>query len=91
MEDFNREAASAAGMSHRSHVTLQNFFVFNPTFGRCEDEEYKKLLFFYPPETNMDNQLRDMGIAQGLVNFTKIFSPDQPCEVLHTQKTRQVR
>ncbi|XP_022697114.1 vacuolar fusion protein CCZ1 homolog isoform X2 [Varroa jacobsoni] len=90
VEDFNREAASGAGMSHRSHVALQNFFVFNPTFGRCEDEEYKKLLFFYPPETNMDNQLRDMGIAQGLVNFTKIFSPDQPCEVLHTQKTRQI-
>ncbi|OQR70131.1 vacuolar fusion protein CCZ1-like [Tropilaelaps mercedesae] len=77
-------------MSHRSHVTLQNFFVFNPTLGVGEDDEHKKLLFFYPPEAPLENQLRDMGIAQGLVNFTKIFSPEQPCEVLHTQKTRQI-
>ena len=77
-------------MSHRSHATLQNFFVFNPTLGRGEDEEHKKLLFYYPPETATDDQLRDIGIAQGLVNFTQLFSPDKPCEVLHTQKTRQV-
>ncbi|XP_003745876.2 vacuolar fusion protein CCZ1 homolog [Galendromus occidentalis] len=77
-------------MPHRSHVTLQNFFVFNPTLGRGEDEEDKKLLFYYPPETDSDDQLRDIGIAQGLVSFTKVFSPHKPCEVLHTQKTRQL-
>lgn len=77
-------------MSHRSHATLQSFFAFNPTFGHGEDEEHKKLLYYYPPETAPDDQLRDIGVAQGLVNFTKLFSPDKPCEVLHTQKTRQV-
>ncbi|CAJ0627154.1 14550_t:CDS:2, partial [Entrophospora sp. SA101] len=36
----------------------------------------------------LDTTIRQIGLAQGIVNFTKIFSPTKPCENVHTQKNR---
>lgn len=76
-------------MSGKTQVYLQNFFVYNPTYGKREDEEHKKVIYYYPQDVEQDVKLRNVGFCEALVNFTQTFSPSKPCEVLHTQKTRQ--
>lgn len=76
-------------MSAKTQVYLQNFFVYNPTYGKREDEEHKKVIYYYPQDAEQDVKLRNVGFCEALVNFTQTFSPSKPCEVLHTQKTRQ--
>uniref|UniRef100_G3MQL6 CCZ1/INTU/HSP4 first Longin domain-containing protein n=1 Tax=Amblyomma maculatum TaxID=34609 RepID=G3MQL6_AMBMU len=76
-------------MAAKTQVYLQNFFVYNPTYGKREDEEHKKIIYYFPEDAEQDVKLRNVGICEALVNFTQTFSPSKPCEVLHTQKTRQ--
>ncbi|XP_037571777.1 vacuolar fusion protein CCZ1 homolog [Dermacentor silvarum] len=76
-------------MAAKTQVYLHNFFVYNPTYGKREDEEHKKIIYYYPEDAEQDVKLRNVGLCEALVNFTQTFSPSKPCEVLHTQKTRQ--
>lgn len=76
-------------MAAKTQIYLQNFFIYNPTYGRKEDEEHKKLIYYYPDKAEEDVKLRNIGLCEALVNFTQTFSPSKPCEVLHTQRTRQ--
>ncbi|XP_006814751.2 vacuolar fusion protein CCZ1 homolog [Saccoglossus kowalevskii] len=76
-------------MATRSCITLYNFFIYNSNFGPREGEEHKKILFFHPPDASIDTKIKAVGLCEALVKFTETFS-DQPCESLHTLKTRQV-
>ncbi|CAH1273546.1 CCZ1B [Branchiostoma lanceolatum] len=69
---------------------LENFFIYNSNFGPREGEEHKKILFYHPPDVLLDNKIKQMGLCEAIVTFTHTFSPDHPCEALHTQKTRQL-
>ncbi|KAL1480233.1 hypothetical protein MTO96_051207 [Rhipicephalus appendiculatus] len=77
-------------MAAKTQVYLLNFFVYNPTYGKREDEEHKKIIYYYPEDAEQDVKLRNVGLCEALVNFTQTFSPSKPCEVLHTQKTSAV-
>ena len=48
------------------------------------------MLYYYPEEEVVNRKIRNIGLCEALVNFTKTFHPNHPCEVVHTQKTRQV-
>ena len=48
-----------------------------------------KVLFYYPDSTQLNRKIRNIGLCEALVNFCKTFSPDKPCEVVHTQRTKQ--
>ncbi|CAN8008348.1 unnamed protein product [Ixodes pacificus] len=76
-------------MTTKTQVYLQNFFIYNPTYGQKEDEEHKKIIYYYPENAEQDVKLRNVGLCEALVSFTQTFSPSTPCEVLHTQRTRQ--
>ena len=100
---------------------LSHFFVYNPLFGPTEETEQLKLLFHYPSDLPMDHKLKNVGLSEALVNFSRYarpacgvpslslfpsnslcllrhaavgrcrtFSPDRPCEVVHTVKRRMV-
>ena len=107
---------------------LSHFFVFNPLFGPTDETEHQKLLFHYPADLQMDQKLKNVGLSEALVNFTRYsarapggpasrgrprppdlhaahalrrrcdasptprstFSPDRPCEIVHTVKRRMV-
>ncbi|XP_052814392.1 vacuolar fusion protein CCZ1 homolog isoform X2 [Mya arenaria] len=73
----------------RAQITLQNFFIFNPTYGPREGEEHKKIMFYYPKTEDIDTKIKKVGLCEALVTFACTFT-DKPCEALHTQKTRQV-
>ncbi|KAJ8317856.1 hypothetical protein KUTeg_002947 [Tegillarca granosa] len=76
-------------MSSKGNITLLNFFVFNSTYGPREGEEDKKIMYFYPPNTDIDTKIKKIGLCEAVVKFTETFS-DKPCESVHTQKTRQI-
>ena len=53
-----------------------------------EESEHAKNLFFYPPSVDVNRQKDHIGLTEGLINFTRDFSPDKPCEALRCEKTR---
>lgn len=77
-------------MSSKSPISLLNFFVFNATYGPNEGEEHKKILYYWPPDTNLDVQIKQVGLCEAVIKFTSSFDPIKPCEAIHTQKTRQL-
>eukprot|EP00455_Lapot_gusevi_P005608 TRINITY_DN12406_c0_g1_i3.p1 TRINITY_DN12406_c0_g1~~TRINITY_DN12406_c0_g1_i3.p1 ORF type:complete len:497 (+),score=115.53 TRINITY_DN12406_c0_g1_i3:65-1492(+) len=66
---------------------LTAFFVFNPLLGEEETEANKILSFF--PKIDLEKQKNYVGLSEGLIAFTRDFSPDQPVEAMHTEKHRQ--
>ena len=53
-------------------------------------QEHLKILYYHPEDEIENRKVRNIGLCEALVNFTKTFRPIRPCEVVHTQKTRQV-
>jgi len=60
-------------MSHDQMTVamLSHFFVYNPLFGPTDETEQLKLLFHYPSDVPMDNKLKNVGLSEALVNFTR--------------------
>ncbi|XP_043945636.1 vacuolar fusion protein CCZ1 homolog isoform X1 [Protopterus annectens] len=69
--------------------TLLSFFIYNPKFGPKEGEEEKKILFYYPNEQEKNEKIRNVGLCEAIVQFTRTFCPTKPAKSLHTQKNRQ--
>eukprot|EP01147_Barroeca_monosierra_P001366 gene1366-4541_t len=55
-----------------------------------EDNEEEKIMYFYPDNTPINEQMRSVGLSMAFINFAKPFSPSEPVEVVHTKQTRQV-
>ncbi|XP_066998066.2 vacuolar fusion protein CCZ1 homolog [Anabrus simplex] len=77
-------------MTAKSEICLQNFYVYNSSYGQREGEELKNILYYYPPETDFDTQMKNVGLSEAIIKFTDTFNPDQTCESLHTQKSKQL-
>jgi hypothetical protein len=70
-------------------ASLANFFVFTPK-DVPEGKEYEKLLYYFPNTDEIEIQTKQVGLSEALVNFTRAFSPDKPCEVVHYEKHTSV-
>ncbi|KAK9689794.1 hypothetical protein RND81_09G081600 [Saponaria officinalis] len=64
--------------------------VFDLRRGQIEGEEVEKILFFYPPDLPLTDQLSVIGLSEGLITFTRIFSPDAACEVIEAERHSHV-
>ncbi|RMC17700.1 hypothetical protein DUI87_05364 [Hirundo rustica rustica] len=82
-------AAGAAGQEKQLAPTLLSFFIYNPKLGPKEGEEEKKILFYHPNEVEKNEKIRNVGLCEAIVQFTRTFSPTKPAKSLHTQKNRQ--
>ncbi|KAL7979228.1 hypothetical protein Chor_015252, partial [Crotalus horridus] len=82
-------AESGAGPEKLLAPALVGFFVYNPRLGPREGEEEKKILFYYPNEAEKNEKIRNVGLCEAIVQFTRTFSPTKPAKSLHTQKNRQ--
>ncbi|KAF9203802.1 vacuolar fusion protein ccz1 [Haplosporangium sp. Z 27] len=72
-------------------ATLGYFCIYNPEFGPTDETQHEQLLYYVARKTvSIDVKMRNIGLAQGLVNFARIFSPTAPCENVHSQKNRLV-
>lgn len=64
--------------------------VFDMSRGQNDGHELDKILFFYPTECPLMAQLSLIGLGEGLITFTKIFSPDAPCDKIESEKRTHV-
>uniref|UniRef100_A0A4W5PWU6 CCZ1 homolog, vacuolar protein trafficking and biogenesis associated n=1 Tax=Hucho hucho TaxID=62062 RepID=A0A4W5PWU6_9TELE len=55
--------------------SLLIFFIYNPSFG--------------PQESEVENKIRNVGLCEAIVQFTRTFCQTKPAKSLHTQKNRQ--
>ncbi|XP_014214259.1 vacuolar fusion protein CCZ1 homolog [Copidosoma floridanum] len=77
-------------MSSKSEVTLEHFYIFNSTYAKREGEEKNKILYYYPSKTDIDSQIKNIGLSEAIIKFTESFNPGQTCDYCHTHKTRQI-
>ncbi|CAM0141878.1 hypothetical protein VKS41_004419 [Umbelopsis sp. WA50703] len=92
-DEAPKENVSKEGPSlGRTSPMLSHFCVYNPNLGAKSDENNKDQILFYTAKkvVPLDVKLRQVGLAQALVNFTSAFSPSQPVQTVHTQKARLV-
>ena len=81
---------AAEGGSKRV-VSLQSFFIFDRSIA-TEDEAAsqaeigEKILFFHPADLTVDQQLQRISLCEGVVDFSRKFSPDKACETLRLAK-----
>eukprot|EP00727_Mastigamoeba_balamuthi_P011108 m51a1_g662 hypothetical protein (491) ;mRNA; r:233445-235733 len=65
---------------------LSEFFVFNPSLSTREDDEEKKILYYFPASTSDANKHKHIGLCEGMIHFTQPFSPTKPVQSIHTAK-----
>ncbi|CAG8493883.1 6887_t:CDS:10 [Ambispora leptoticha] len=79
----------ASASPNSASPSLSYFCIYNPSFGSTEETQVNQIIYYVARTTvPMDVKMRQIGLAQGLVNFSRVFSPDKPCENVHTQKNR---
>lgn len=66
------------------------FCVFDTSRGQREGEEHEKILAFFPAYTPQSEQLATVGLSEGLITFSKVFSPEAPCEVMDADRHKHV-
>ena len=74
-----------------SQIQIGSIFIIDPTLTpqtkKPSEEEFTdvKILYFYPQETNIHEQRKQVGISEGIVNFFKPFSENEaPIECIAT-------
>ncbi|KAK9447809.1 uncharacterized protein V1518DRAFT_420481 [Limtongia smithiae] len=70
--------------------SLSYFCIFNPTFA-YSDDTLSDQIFFYTSRADSvsaDEQLRRVGLIQGIISFASDFSNHKPVEIIDTKKTR---
>ncbi|XP_039127339.1 vacuolar fusion protein CCZ1 homolog [Dioscorea cayenensis subsp. rotundata] len=60
--------------------------IFDLRRGQHEGQELDKILFFFPMEFPFSAQLSVIGLCEGIITFTRIFSPDAACEVIEAER-----
>ncbi|KAL7017778.1 hypothetical protein ACKWTF_010524 [Chironomus riparius] len=73
----------------KTQISLENFFIFNSSFGPNEGEEEKKILLFHP-EIEKNEKLKNIGYIEALIKFTGSFTlePTSNRDVM-TMKTKK--
>uniref|UniRef100_A0A0D9X808 CCZ1/INTU/HSP4 first Longin domain-containing protein n=1 Tax=Leersia perrieri TaxID=77586 RepID=A0A0D9X808_9ORYZ len=77
--------SSAAGAGEGLQVC-----VFDLRRGQEEGQELDKILFFHPSDCPILLQLSVIGLCEGIITFARIFSPDDDCEVIESEKHSHV-
>eukprot|EP01129_Flabellula_baltica_P003770 TRINITY_DN13500_c0_g1_i1.p1 TRINITY_DN13500_c0_g1~~TRINITY_DN13500_c0_g1_i1.p1 ORF type:complete len:428 (+),score=86.95 TRINITY_DN13500_c0_g1_i1:141-1424(+) len=69
--------------AHISKLFLYN----NVEFGLTEETDHEKVLYYFPHETDENEKMLDVGLSEGLVSFSSMFSEEivQNC---HNEMTR---
>ncbi|KAL5232581.1 hypothetical protein ABZP36_031357 [Zizania latifolia] len=64
--------------------------VFDLRRGQQEGQELDKILFFHPADCPILLQLSVIGLCEGIITFSRIFSPDDDCEVIESENHSHV-
>ncbi|KAI9019556.1 hypothetical protein CLU79DRAFT_804864 [Phycomyces nitens] len=78
-------------MLGKTSPMLSYFCVYNPSLGPTEENTKDQILYYTAKRVvPADVKMKQVGLAQALVNFTSAFSPSKPAQNVHTQKNRMV-
>ncbi|KAG4208130.1 hypothetical protein ERO13_A03G112000v2 [Gossypium hirsutum] len=64
--------------------------IFDLRRGQHEGQELDKILYFFPPDLPFSTQLSVVGLSEGLITFTRIFSPEAACDVIEAERHSHV-
>ncbi|KAJ9135689.1 hypothetical protein P3X46_032841 [Hevea brasiliensis] len=64
--------------------------IFDLRRGQEEGRELDKILFFFPADSPSSKKLSVIGLGEGLIAFTRIFSPEAACEVIEAERHSHV-
>ncbi|KAH9746053.1 vacuolar fusion protein CCZ1 [Citrus sinensis] len=64
--------------------------IFDLRRGQNEGQELDKILFFFPADLPFSTQLSVIGLSEGLITFTRIFSPEAACEIIEAERHSHV-
>lgn len=79
------------GLSSVTTVTeAMKLCIFDLRRGQLEGQELDKILFFFPTDMPYRTQLSVVGLSEGLITFTRTFSPEAPCEVIEAERHSHV-
>ncbi|KAL6001265.1 Vacuolar fusion protein CCZ1 B [Asimina triloba] len=82
---------STMGLSSATTVgDVLQLCIFDLRRGQHEGQELDKILFFFPSDCPYSTQLSVIGLSEGLITFTRIFSPYAACEVIEAEKHSHV-
>lgn len=74
------------GLSSAATVTESiQLCIFDLRRGQYEGQELDKILFFFPSDLPISTQLSVVGLSEGLITFTRIFSPEAACDVIEAE------
>ncbi|KAI8981424.1 hypothetical protein BDB01DRAFT_794065 [Pilobolus umbonatus] len=75
----------------RNSPTLAYFCVYNPTLSQSEENTKDQILYYTAKKVvPADIKMKQIGLAQALVNFTSTFSPFHSTQNVHSQKNRMI-
>ncbi|KAI7872470.1 hypothetical protein BDF14DRAFT_1873141 [Spinellus fusiger] len=78
-------------MLGKTSPMLSYFCVYNPSLGTTEENTKDQILYYTAKKVvPADIKMRQVGLAQALVNFASAFSASKPAQNVHTQKNRMV-
>ncbi|SAM00400.1 hypothetical protein [Absidia glauca] len=75
----------------RTSPMLSYFSVYNPSLGQSEENTKDQILYYTAKKVvPADIKMKQIGLAQALVNVTSTFSTSRPTENVHSQRNRLV-
>ncbi|XP_020274421.1 vacuolar fusion protein CCZ1 homolog isoform X2 [Asparagus officinalis] len=76
------------GLSSTAANTGEGFqlCIFDLRRGQLEGQELDKILFFFPSDCPYTAQLSVVGLCEGIITFTRIFSPEAASEVIEAER-----
>ncbi|KAL0482649.1 vacuolar fusion protein CCZ1 [Acrasis kona] len=74
-------------------IVFHRFFIFNSKFqGKREEDDYLKMLTFFPRELELNEKMRSIGLAEAIAMFTNTFTTNEKeqCETILCDNKRYV-
>ncbi|KAF7721863.1 vacuolar fusion protein ccz1 [Apophysomyces ossiformis] len=91
VQTSDKDKRSNSSKLGRTSPILSYFCVYNPSLGQSEENNKDQILYYTAKKVvPADVKLKQVGLAQALVNFTSAFSTSKPTQNVHTQKNRMV-
>ncbi|KAK8655730.1 hypothetical protein V6N13_108297 [Hibiscus sabdariffa] len=88
---YSTNSASFMGLSSIGTASDgMQLCIFDLRRGQHEGQELDKILYFFPADLPFSTQLSVIGLSEGLITFTRIFSPEAACEVIEAERHSHV-
>ncbi|KAL9537106.1 hypothetical protein MBANPS3_012078 [Mucor bainieri] len=91
IQSINKDDAPMLPRLGKNSPILSYFCVYNPSLGPHEENTKDQILYYTAKKVvPADVKMKQVGLAQALVNFTSTFSPSHPTQNVHSQKNRMI-